>query len=66
MMLQHGASAGRLQEVQSQVVPHSEDKSVLVSGTHLGPATNFSFLFSVLTMAGFLLWGALSDERIGL
>jgi hypothetical protein len=44
----------------------SVGQSVLVSGTHLGPATNFSFLFSVLTIAGFLMWDVLSDERMDL
>jgi hypothetical protein len=28
----------------------------------LGPATNFSLLFSGLTIVGFLMWGILSDE----
>jgi hypothetical protein len=46
----------------------SVGQSVLVSGTHLGPATNFSpSLFNYFqTVAGLLMWGALSDERTGL
>jgi hypothetical protein len=42
--------------------------SVLVSGTHLGPATNFSpSLFSYFwTVAGLLMWGAFSDEKSSL
>jgi hypothetical protein len=58
--------------LQCTVMPKSKSKlcydrqsvgqSVLVSGTHLGPATIFSLLFSVLTIAGILMWGVLSDE----
>jgi hypothetical protein len=42
-------------------------QSVLVSGTHMGPATNFSHSFFNLfyTVTGLLMWGALSDERSG-
>jgi hypothetical protein len=45
----------------------SVDQSVLVSGTHLGPTTNFSrSLFNYLyTVAGLLMWGAFSDEKSG-
>jgi hypothetical protein len=46
----------------------SVGQSVLVSGTHLGPSTNFppSLFNYFLTVAGLLLWGALSDEKSGL
>jgi hypothetical protein len=39
-----------------------------VSGTHLGPATNFSpSLFNYFyTVAVLLMWGALSDKKSGL
>jgi hypothetical protein len=43
----------------------SVGQSVLVSGPHLEPMTRFFFFFS-LTMAGLLLWGTLSDERMSL
>jgi hypothetical protein len=33
---------------------------------HLGPATNFSLFFSVLTIASFSMWGVLSDKRMDL
>jgi hypothetical protein len=39
---------------------------LLVSGHHLGPVTNFYFIFCryfLYTAAGLLLWDALSDER---
>jgi hypothetical protein len=40
-------------------------QSVLVSGFHLGPVINFLFYRNyVSAFAGFILWGALSDERI--
>jgi hypothetical protein len=42
----------------------SVGQSVL-SGTHLGPATKCSPYF-FKTVAGLLMWGALSDERSGL
>jgi hypothetical protein len=40
-------------------------QSVLVSGTHVGPVTNFSpSLFNhFYTVTGFLMWGAFSDEK---
>jgi hypothetical protein len=41
-------------------------QSVLVSDTHLGPATKFSSFDHLLTVAGLLMWGALSDERLDL
>jgi hypothetical protein len=44
-------------------------QSVSVSGTHLGPATNFSHLlfdFFFFTVSGLLMLGALSDEKSGL
>jgi hypothetical protein len=41
----------------------SVDQYVLVPGSHLGPMTRF--LLS-LTIAGFLILGTLSDERMGL
>jgi hypothetical protein len=41
----------------------SVGQSVLVSGSHLQLMTR---CFSVLTIAGFLMCGVLSDERIGL
>jgi hypothetical protein len=44
-------------------------RPVLVSGTHLGPATNFShslFDFFFFTVSDLLMWGALSDEKSGL
>jgi hypothetical protein len=45
----------------------SPGQSVLVSGTHLGPATNFSHsLIIFYTVSGLLMWGALSDEKSGL
>jgi hypothetical protein len=47
---------------------HSVGQSVLVSGTHLRPATNFSHSFFnfFLTVSDLLIWGALSDEKSGL
>jgi hypothetical protein len=38
------------------------------SGTHLGPATNFSpyFFNYFLTVTDLFMWGALSDEKSGL
>jgi hypothetical protein len=39
-------------------------KYVVVSGSHLELMT--SFFSSVLTIAGFLMWGALSEERTDL
>jgi hypothetical protein len=42
--------------------------SVLVSGHYVGPVTS-SFFFHlnyIYTIAGVLLWDALSDERMGL
>jgi hypothetical protein len=41
---------------------------ILVSGAHLGPATNFSpSLFDYFqTVEGLRMWSALSDERTGL
>jgi hypothetical protein len=41
----------------------SVDQFVLVSGSRLEPMTRFSFS---VTIAGFLIWNALSDERTGL
>jgi hypothetical protein len=41
----------------------SVGQSVLVSGSHLEPMTDFCFC---LTIAGFLMCGTLSDERMGL
>jgi hypothetical protein len=38
-------------------------RAVLVSGSHPEPITRFFFCS---TIAGVLLWGALSDERMGL
>jgi hypothetical protein len=44
----------------------SVGQSVLVSGTHLGPATNFSFSLKFsLDSCGFVFCIALSDERTG-
>jgi hypothetical protein len=43
----------------------AESQSVLVSGTHLGPMTNFShslFYYLFLTISGLLLWGALPAQ----
>jgi hypothetical protein len=40
----------------------SVEQSVLVSSTHLGLKARFFFC---LTVAGLLMWGALSDERTG-
>jgi hypothetical protein len=39
----------------------SVGQSVLVSSTHMGPRTRFL----LLSVAGLLMWGALSDERTG-
>jgi hypothetical protein len=39
-------------------------QSILVSGSHLEPMTKF-FVFRQ-TVEGFLMWGALSEERMGL
>jgi hypothetical protein len=36
----------------------------VVSGTHVGPATNFSPSFC--NYLGLLMWGAISDEKSGL
>jgi hypothetical protein len=46
----------------------SVGQSVLVSGTHLGPVTNFSFSlkFSLEAVVRLLLCSALSDEKKGL
>jgi hypothetical protein len=45
----------------------SVGQSVLVSGAHLGPVTNFLSLWNVLqTVAAVLFCSALSDERTGL
>jgi hypothetical protein len=46
----------------------SADQSVLVWGTRLGPATNFSnSLFDFfLAVSGLLMWGTLSDEKSSL
>jgi hypothetical protein len=46
----------------------SVGQSVLISGTHLGLATNFSHsLFHYFsTVSGLLMWDALSDEKSGL
>jgi hypothetical protein len=45
----------------------SVGQSVLVSGLHLGPMTNFSFsLKSPLDSCGFVFFSALSDERTAL
>jgi hypothetical protein len=43
----------------------SVGQSVLVSGAHLGPATNFSHCHFAyfLIISGLLMWGALSDEK---
>jgi hypothetical protein len=43
----------------------SRPQPVLVSGTHLGPATNFppSLFIYFYTVACLLMWGALSDEK---
>jgi hypothetical protein len=40
-------------------------QSVLVSGTHMGPTTSFSFSLQ-FTVAGLLFCSALSDERADL
>jgi hypothetical protein len=40
----------------------SVSQSVLVLGSHLKPMTRFIFV----SIAGFLMWGALSHERMGL
>jgi hypothetical protein len=45
----------------------SVGQSVLVSGTHLGPVTNFSFSLKFsLDSLSLLFCSALSDERTGL
>jgi hypothetical protein len=45
----------------------SVGQSVLVSGAHLGPVTNFSFSLKFpLDSCGLLFCSALSDERTGL
>jgi hypothetical protein len=41
----------------------SVGQSVLVSGTRLGPVTNFSLSLKLSTIAGLLFCSALSDER---
>jgi hypothetical protein len=41
-------------------------QSVLVSGTHLRPATYFSYSLLDETVSGLLMWGTLSDEKSGL
>jgi hypothetical protein len=44
-------------------------QSVLVSGAHLGPATNFSpcfFNYFYGLVTDWFIWGALSDEKSGL
>jgi hypothetical protein len=52
---------------QSHITTDSQSASVLVSGAHLGPTTNFSFsLRFSLDIAGLLFCSALSDERTGL
>jgi hypothetical protein len=43
----------------------SVGQSILVSGTHLGPVTNWSILF-IGSCGFFFMWGALSDEGTGL
>jgi hypothetical protein len=40
----------------------SVSQSVVTSGIHLGPMDRFL----LLSVAGLLMWGALSDERTGL
>jgi hypothetical protein len=49
-------------------INRSVGQPVLVSGTHLGPATNFSLSLVdyFYTVAGLLMWGALSVEKSGL
>jgi hypothetical protein len=42
----------------------SVGQSISVSRTHLGLKT--TFFFFCLTVAGLLMWGAHSDERMGL
>jgi hypothetical protein len=49
----------------------SASQSVLVSVTHLGPATNFShslfdYYYLFFSISGLLMWGVLSDEKSGL
>jgi hypothetical protein len=45
----------------------SVDQFVLISGSPLGPMTNFILILSLVTVALlFFLYGALSDERTGL
>jgi hypothetical protein len=48
----------------------SAGQSVLVSDTHLGPASSLSpsvlNFFFFYTVTGLLMWGALSDEKLGL
>jgi hypothetical protein len=65
-------SSATLRNCQSQSQLYYDrqlvSQSVLVSGTHLGPATNFSpSLFDYFwTVSGLLIWAALSDEKPGL
>jgi hypothetical protein len=59
--LVHSTTNGR----QSQSYITSDSQSVLVSGTHPGPATNFShsLYHYFYTLAGLLMRGAHSDEK---
>jgi hypothetical protein len=43
----------------------SVGQSVLVSGTHLGPATNFSWI-NFQTVTDLMMWDAFSDEKSNL
>jgi hypothetical protein len=54
---------------QSYITTDSQLVSVLVSGTHLGPVTNFSHSFFDYFFGQFrvcLMWGGLSGEKSGL
>jgi hypothetical protein len=51
-------------EVEVNLRPTVSRPPVLVSGSHLEPMTRFNFIS--LTIADFLMWSTLSDERMGL
>jgi hypothetical protein len=51
----------RMKDVEVKLYRLSVGQSVLVSGSYLEPMTRFFFC---LTILGFLMWGALSDERM--